>query len=71
MTGGTPLEGVCAIVLTHAWAGTFATELLALSGAEVIQIEARRRPDGWRMGLPGDDAGRTALRRDRKARVEL
>lgn len=50
MTGGTPLEGVCAIVLTHAWAGTFATELLALSGAEVIQIEARRRPDGWRMG---------------------
>jgi crotonobetainyl-CoA:carnitine CoA-transferase CaiB-like acyl-CoA transferase len=45
-----PLEGIRAIVLTHAWAGSFATELLALSGAEVIQIEARRRPDGWRLG---------------------
>lgn len=50
VASGGPLEGVCAVVLTHAWAGTFATELLALAGAEVIQIEARRRPDGWRMG---------------------
>jgi crotonobetainyl-CoA:carnitine CoA-transferase CaiB-like acyl-CoA transferase len=35
-------------VLTQAWSGTFALELLGLLGAEVIQIEARRRPDSWR-----------------------
>ena len=43
-----PLAGVRAIVLTQAWAGTFSTELLGLLGAEVIQVEARRRPDSWR-----------------------
>jgi crotonobetainyl-CoA:carnitine CoA-transferase CaiB-like acyl-CoA transferase len=47
------LTGIRALVLTQAWSGTFATELLGLMGAEVIQIEARRRPDSWR----GDYAG--------------
>ncbi len=47
----TPLEGIRALVVTQAWAGTFATELLAMAGAEVIQVEARQRPDGWRMGF--------------------
>jgi crotonobetainyl-CoA:carnitine CoA-transferase CaiB-like acyl-CoA transferase len=47
---GSPLKGVRALVLTHAWLGTFCTELLALAGAEVIQVEARRRPDAWRLG---------------------
>lgn len=47
----TALTGIRALVLTHAWAGTFATELLAMAGAEVIQVEARQRPDGWRMGF--------------------
>ncbi len=44
------LEGVRAIVLTQAWAGSFATELLGLMGAEVIQIESRQRLDSWRGG---------------------
>lgn len=44
------LHGVRAIVLTQAWAGTYCTELLALAGADVIQIEARKRPDPWRFG---------------------
>jgi crotonobetainyl-CoA:carnitine CoA-transferase CaiB-like acyl-CoA transferase len=35
-------------VLTQAWAGTYATELLALLGAEVIQLEVRGRLDSWR-----------------------
>jgi crotonobetainyl-CoA:carnitine CoA-transferase CaiB-like acyl-CoA transferase len=46
----TALAGIRAVVLTQAWAGAFATELLAMAGAEVIQVEARQRPDGWRMG---------------------
>lgn len=46
MTG--PLEGVRAIVLTQAWAGSFCTELLGLLGAEVIQVESRQRLDSWR-----------------------
>ena len=45
-----PLSDLRAIVLTQAWAGSFATELLGLLGADVIQIEARKRPDSWRAG---------------------
>lgn len=45
-----PLGDLRAIVLTQAWAGSFATELLGLLGADVIQIEARKRPDSWRTG---------------------
>ena len=47
---GLPLEGVRGIVLTQAWAGAFCTELLAMMGAELIQIEVRKRPDSWRGG---------------------
>ena len=35
-------------MLTQAWAGTYATELLALLGAEIVQVEARSRLDSWR-----------------------
>lgn len=45
-----PLQGVQAIVLTQAWAGTFCTELLGLLGADVIQVESRQRLDSWRGG---------------------
>jgi len=43
-----PLRGFRGLVLTQAWAGTYATELLALLGAEVIQLEVRGRLDSWR-----------------------
>lgn len=43
-----PLTGFRGLVLTQAWAGTYATELLGLLGAEVIQLEVRKRLDSWR-----------------------
>ena len=35
-------------MLTQAWAGTYATELLAFLGAEVIKVENGARLDSWR-----------------------
>lgn len=46
--GNGPLAGFRGLVLTQAWAGSYATELLALLGAEVIQLETRSRLDSWR-----------------------
>ncbi len=43
-----PLSGIRVLTFTQAWSGTFATELLALLGADVIQVEACHRPDVWR-----------------------
>jgi crotonobetainyl-CoA:carnitine CoA-transferase CaiB-like acyl-CoA transferase len=43
-----PLSGFRGLVLTQAWAGTYATELLALLGADIVQVEARSRLDSWR-----------------------
>lgn len=43
-----PLAGIRGIVLTQAWAGAFCTEMLGLLGADIIQIEVRKRPDSWR-----------------------
>ncbi len=43
-----PLAGVRVLAFTHAWAGTWGTEQLALLGADVVQIEAPTRPDVWR-----------------------
>ena len=47
-----PLEGVRVLTFTQAWSGTFATELLAFLGADVIQIEALHRVDIWRNVRP-------------------
>lgn len=43
-----PLAGYRGLVLTQAWAGTYATQLLAQLGAEIVQVENRQRPDIWR-----------------------
>ena len=43
-----PLEGVRVLTFTQAWSGTFGTQLLSLLGADVVQIESRKRPDVWR-----------------------
>jgi crotonobetainyl-CoA:carnitine CoA-transferase CaiB-like acyl-CoA transferase len=46
-----PLTGYRGLVLTQAWAGTYATELLGFMGAEIIQLEVHKRLDSWR-GTP-------------------
>ncbi len=52
-----PLAGIRVLTFTQAWSGTFATELLALLGADVVQIEGCTRPDVWRgAGAPVPDA---------------
>ena len=43
-----PLAGLRGIVLTQAWAGTYCTQLLGFLGADVIQVEVRKRLDSWR-----------------------
>lgn len=48
MNGG-PLQGVRVTEFTSAWAGPYATCLLALLGAEVVKVESRRRLDHSRM----------------------
>ncbi len=49
--GRLPLEHIVVTDLTQAWAGSYATQLLADLGATVIKIESRTRPDPWRGGF--------------------
>jgi crotonobetainyl-CoA:carnitine CoA-transferase CaiB-like acyl-CoA transferase len=55
-----PLAGYRGLVLTQAWAGAFCTELLGMMGAEIIQIEVRKRPDSWRGAYDAPLASRVA-----------
>ncbi len=43
-----PLAGVRVISFCQTWAGPFATELLALLGADVVQVSPPRRTDSFR-----------------------
>ncbi len=43
-----PLAGVRVLSFGQAWSGTFATELLALLGADVVQIASHYHPDAFR-----------------------
>jgi crotonobetainyl-CoA:carnitine CoA-transferase CaiB-like acyl-CoA transferase len=61
---GAMLEAVRVLDLTHAWAGPFATQLLADYGAEVIKIESCDRPDMLRFSTwPADEARPDAYNR--------
>jgi benzylsuccinate CoA-transferase BbsF subunit len=44
-----PLEGIRIADFSWAWAGPYATLLLAFMGAEVIKIETSKRPDHTRL----------------------
>lgn len=46
--GKGPLAGYRGVVLTQAWSGTLATQMLGIMGAEIIQVEAPARFDTWR-----------------------
>lgn len=48
-----PLHGVRVLAFTQAWSGTLGTELLALLGADVVQIELLQRSDVWRNATAG------------------
>ena len=43
-----PLTGVRVLSFGQAWSGTFGTELLALLGADVVQIASVKHPDAFR-----------------------
>lgn len=43
-----PLTGVRVLSFGQAWSGTFGTELLALLGADVVQVASTKHPDAFR-----------------------
>lgn len=59
-----PLSGIRVLSFGQAWSGTFATEVLALLGADVVQIGALHRQDVFRRLSDKVPAG--VLKEDRK-----
>ncbi|MGF1597290.1 MAG: CoA transferase [Acidimicrobiales bacterium] len=45
---GPPLAGIRVLSFTQAWSGTLGTQLLAMLGADVVQIELLHKSDVWR-----------------------
>ena len=43
-----PLAGIRVLSFGQAWSGTFGTELLALLGADVVQVASTKHPDAFR-----------------------
>ena len=62
-----PLSGIRVLSFGQAWSGTFGTELLALLGADVVQIEQLNRPDVWRRVRDTVPAGRVDAARRQHA----
>lgn len=48
-----PLAGLRVLSFGQAWSGAFGTELLALLGADVVQVSSLRRHDSWRRAGAG------------------
>ncbi|MBA4181060.1 MAG: hypothetical protein C0506_10770 [Anaerolinea sp.] len=63
-----PLSGVRVLSFAQAWSGTFGTELLALLGADVVQVAALHRTDTWRRVRGRVPAGLVDPRRVQHAR---
>jgi crotonobetainyl-CoA:carnitine CoA-transferase CaiB-like acyl-CoA transferase len=60
---GDPLAGVRVLSLGQAWSGTFGTEILALLGADVVQVSSLDRNDVWRRVRSGVPKGLVDTRR--------
>jgi crotonobetainyl-CoA:carnitine CoA-transferase CaiB-like acyl-CoA transferase len=49
-TSPRPLAGVLVADMSSMWAGPLCAQILAWTGATVVKVESRRRPDGTRLG---------------------
>lgn len=56
-TAALPLAGIRVLTFTQAWSGTLGTQLLAMLGADVVQIELLHKSDVWRNAAGGVPEG--------------